>query len=95
MSDRIDQAQVRHVAQLSRLMLPRAEVERFTRELSATLDYVAQLDELDTSGVEPTSHAVDLQLMGPPFSEERLLSVAHRYQLRTDFIPACRRNDAG
>ena len=58
MSDKIDQARVRHVAHLARLKLDEQEVRRFTRELSAILGYAAQLNEPDTSGVEPTSQVL-------------------------------------
>jgi len=49
--------QVRHVATLARLSLSSSEEERYAVQLSAILDAVAQLQELDVSGVEPTSHA--------------------------------------
>ena len=49
--------QVRHVATLARLSLSPEEEERYATQLSAILDAVAQLQELDVSGVEPTSHA--------------------------------------
>lgn len=43
---------VRHIAALARLALSDAEVERFQRELSTILDYVAQLDALDAGRTE-------------------------------------------
>jgi aspartyl-tRNA(Asn)/glutamyl-tRNA(Gln) amidotransferase subunit C len=49
--------QVRHVATLARLSLTPEEEERYATQLSAILDAVAQLQDLDVSGVEPTSHA--------------------------------------
>ncbi|SEK33734.1 aspartyl/glutamyl-tRNA(Asn/Gln) amidotransferase subunit C [Stigmatella aurantiaca] len=49
--------QVRHVAALARLSLSPEEERRYATQLSAVLDAVAQLQELDVSGVEPTSHA--------------------------------------
>lgn len=49
---------VRHVALLSRLEFNDGEVTRFTRELNDILAYVDQLQELNTEGVEPTSHAI-------------------------------------
>lgn len=49
---------VLHIARLARLELAEAEVDAYQRDLSQILGYVAQLDELDTSNVEPTSHAV-------------------------------------
>lgn len=49
--------QVRHVASLARLSLTPEEEQRYATQLSAVLEAVAQLQELDVSGVEPTSHA--------------------------------------
>lgn len=49
--------QVRHVATLARLSLSSEEEERYATQLSDILDAVVRLEELDVSGVEPTSHA--------------------------------------
>ncbi|WP_426451480.1 Asp-tRNA(Asn)/Glu-tRNA(Gln) amidotransferase subunit GatC [Paenibacillus sp. S-38] len=51
---------VEHVAGLARLALSEEEKERFTEQLNAILKYAEQLNELDTDGVEPTSHAMPL-----------------------------------
>ena len=48
--------EVDHIALLARLDLSPAERERAERELSQILDHFEQLNELDTEGVEPTSH---------------------------------------
>jgi aspartyl-tRNA(Asn)/glutamyl-tRNA(Gln) amidotransferase subunit C len=56
----LDRAQVIHVARLARLELDEAELDRMASELSAVLDHVERIRELDLEGVEPTSHAVDL-----------------------------------
>jgi len=48
------------VASLARLELTDAEVELFGGQLGAILDYVAQLDELDVSSVEPMVHVEDV-----------------------------------
>lgn len=48
------------VAQLARLQLSPAEVEEFTQQLGAILDYVSRLDQLDTRAVEPMVHAIEL-----------------------------------
>jgi aspartyl-tRNA(Asn)/glutamyl-tRNA(Gln) amidotransferase subunit C len=56
----IDRAQVEHVARLARLRLDDEEVERMTRELSAVLDHVEKIAELELEGVAPTSHVVDV-----------------------------------
>jgi aspartyl-tRNA(Asn)/glutamyl-tRNA(Gln) amidotransferase subunit C len=48
--------EVDHIALLARLDLSPAERERAGRELSQILDHFEQLNQLDTGGVEPTSH---------------------------------------
>jgi aspartyl-tRNA(Asn)/glutamyl-tRNA(Gln) amidotransferase subunit C len=48
--------QVRWVAHLARLELSAAELEAMTRQLSAILDYVNQLQQVNTDGVEPLAH---------------------------------------
>jgi aspartyl-tRNA(Asn)/glutamyl-tRNA(Gln) amidotransferase subunit C len=53
----ITRDEVRHIAKLANLEFGDEEQERFTRQLSAILDHVQQLDRLDTRAVEPTSHA--------------------------------------
>jgi aspartyl-tRNA(Asn)/glutamyl-tRNA(Gln) amidotransferase subunit C len=60
MAKKIDQARVRKVARLSRLDLTEAEVEEFTGQLSAILDYVAKMNELDTDNVEPLAHCLPI-----------------------------------
>ena len=52
--------QVRWVAHLARLELSDAELEMMTRQLSAILDYVAQLQQVNTDGVEPLVHAIEV-----------------------------------
>ena len=49
---------VEHVARLARLALSAAEKERMGRELDGILAYIDKLRAVDTSSVEPTSHAV-------------------------------------
>jgi aspartyl-tRNA(Asn)/glutamyl-tRNA(Gln) amidotransferase subunit C len=56
----IDEAQVRKVAKLARLDLTDAEVEEFAGQLSAILDYVARMNELNTDGVEPLAHCLPI-----------------------------------
>ena len=58
MSDKLTEAEVRHVAKLARLKVSDDEVRMFTGQLGAVLDYVAQLQEVDTEGVEPLAHAL-------------------------------------
>ena len=56
----IDEAQVRKVAKLARLDLTDAEVAEFAGQLSAILDYVARMNELNTEGVEPLAHCLPI-----------------------------------
>lgn len=49
---------VEHVAKLARLELSDAEKSRFTEQLNGILKYVEKLNELDTEGVEPTTHVL-------------------------------------
>ncbi|MHC4424730.1 MAG: Asp-tRNA(Asn)/Glu-tRNA(Gln) amidotransferase subunit GatC [Planctomycetota bacterium] len=60
MAKKLDEAQVRKVARLSRLELSEAEVEEFTGQLSAILDYVEKMNELDTDNVEPLAHCLPI-----------------------------------
>jgi aspartyl-tRNA(Asn)/glutamyl-tRNA(Gln) amidotransferase subunit C len=55
---RIGRDDVEHVARLARLALSDDEKERMRQQLDRILGYIAKLNELDTEGVEPTSHAI-------------------------------------
>jgi aspartyl-tRNA(Asn)/glutamyl-tRNA(Gln) amidotransferase subunit C len=57
---KITKKEVEHVARLARLELSELEKETLTDQLSNILTYVEQLNELDTKGVEPTSHVLDI-----------------------------------
>ncbi|MFD2629531.1 Asp-tRNA(Asn)/Glu-tRNA(Gln) amidotransferase subunit GatC [Oceanobacillus kapialis] len=57
----ISKEQVKHVAHLARLAVTEEEVEKFTEQLSSIITYAEQLNELDTDGVEPTTHVLDLK----------------------------------
>ena len=52
----ITKKDVEHVARLARLALTEEEKELYTRQLERILSYMEKLKELDTEGVEPTSH---------------------------------------
>ncbi|MEZ4861017.1 MAG: Asp-tRNA(Asn)/Glu-tRNA(Gln) amidotransferase subunit GatC [Caldilineaceae bacterium] len=52
--------EVRHVAELAKLALTEAEIQEYTEQLSAILDYAARLQEVDTSGVPPTPYVLPL-----------------------------------
>jgi aspartyl-tRNA(Asn)/glutamyl-tRNA(Gln) amidotransferase subunit C len=52
--------EVLHVARLARLALTDEEVERFREQLSAILEAVGTVGELDLADVAPTSHPLDV-----------------------------------
>jgi aspartyl-tRNA(Asn)/glutamyl-tRNA(Gln) amidotransferase subunit C len=58
---KIDIEQVRQVAKLSRLDLSETEISQFTGQLSAILEYVEKLNQLDTSKVEPLAHCLPIR----------------------------------
>ena len=55
---KISRAEVEHIADLARLELSDREIEQLQKELSDILEYVEQLNQLDTSAVSPTAHVV-------------------------------------
>lgn len=57
---KITHDEVAYVAKLARLDLQPGEVEDMTEQLDKILNYVDKLNELDTSGVEPTTHAISI-----------------------------------
>jgi aspartyl-tRNA(Asn)/glutamyl-tRNA(Gln) amidotransferase subunit C len=56
----ITRDEVLHVTRLARLELTEDEAARFTEQLSAILEAVAKVSELDLSDVEPTAHPLDV-----------------------------------
>ena len=56
----ITRADVEHVAALASLALKPEELDRLGRDLSSILGYVAELQQLDTSGVAPLTHVSEL-----------------------------------
>ncbi len=58
---KIERKDVEHVARLARLALQPDELQQMTEQMDAILAYVDKLNELDTTGIEPTSHAVPME----------------------------------
>ena len=51
---------IQHIANLARLELTKAEEKKYGEQLSAVLDYVEQLQEVDVSNIEPTAQVTGL-----------------------------------
>lgn len=75
-------AEVEHVARLARMQLAPDEVEHMREQLSAILDYIQMLQEVDVDGVEPTSQITGLTTLMRPdevsssLTQEQVLSNA-------------------
>ena len=57
---KITKDQVLYVADLARLDLDEASIDQFAGQIGTILDYVDKLNEVDTEGIRPTSHAISL-----------------------------------
>lgn len=58
---KLSKEDVLHIAHLSKLKLTDAETEKFAGQLSSVLEYVEQLKEVDTEGVEMVSQVTGLK----------------------------------
>ncbi len=63
----ISQKEIQKIATLSRLEIQEQELEKFTGQMNQILEFIANLNKLDTSNIEPTSHA---NLSGTAFRED-------------------------
>lgn len=54
----ITKEDVKHVAKLARLELTEEEIEKYSKQLGDILKYVDQMNEIDTTGVEPMPHPI-------------------------------------
>ena len=57
---RITSDDVRKVAQLCRLEIPDDDIEKYSYQLEGILEYIAQLERIDTDNVPPTTRAVEV-----------------------------------
>ncbi len=58
---KISKEDIVHVAKLARLELKTEDIEKFSLQIGAILDYVDTLNQIDTKDVIPTSHAIFLR----------------------------------
>ena len=58
--NQLTREEILHLAKLARLILTDAEVEKFRVQLAETINYVENLNELDTSDVKSTSQSINL-----------------------------------
>jgi len=73
---------VEHVAKLARLALSEEEKEKFAPQLNSILEYVDELNEVDTTGIEPMAHSIKISnvmredIVKQEFSREEMLKNA-------------------
>ncbi len=58
---RITIEEVKHVANLARLAITEEEATKFQKQLDAIISFAEELNEIDTEGIEPTSHVLDMK----------------------------------
>ena len=84
---------IEKVARLARIEISREEMEVFGRQLDQILTYMEQLNQLDTEGVEPTSHAIPFynafreDQAEPSFPREDVLGIAPEEEMKHFKVP--------
>ncbi|MCH6578840.1 MAG: Asp-tRNA(Asn)/Glu-tRNA(Gln) amidotransferase subunit GatC [Nitrospinae bacterium] len=79
-----DSFDIEKIALLARLKLTAEEQTRLSRQFESILNYIDQLNQLDTENVEPTSHVLSLQNVfredevKPVFGDGKYLPLAPR-----------------
>jgi aspartyl-tRNA(Asn)/glutamyl-tRNA(Gln) amidotransferase subunit C len=90
---KITTSEIEHVAHLARLSFDPFEIEDFSRQLNDILGYISKLEELDTSRIEPTTHAMELtnafrkDKVKPSLPVEKTLSNAPEREERGFVVP--------
>ncbi len=89
----ITRADVENVSLLARLQLSESELDRLAGELATIVGYVDQLGEVNTEGIEPMAHAVEVHHVfaddevQPSLPREAALSNAPRHNERGYLVP--------
>ena len=89
----LTKSEVEHIAYLARLQLSPDEIEIITPQLNNILLYMEKLSELDTSGIEPTTHAQHLSnafredQVRPSLNQEDVLALAPEQGGRSFIVP--------
>jgi aspartyl-tRNA(Asn)/glutamyl-tRNA(Gln) amidotransferase subunit C len=90
----LSNADVAKVALLARLRVSPDELEMFTGQLNSIVDYVAQLQELDTEGVEPLAHGIEVRnvfrddVRGEALPRDQALANAPKRNATSFLVPA-------
>ena len=82
----ITKEDVQHIAHLARIELTKKEEERFGHELSAILQFIGQLNEVDTTGIEPMTGGTHLEQVVRP-DKQVDTSLEHRSSALIEAAP--------
>lgn len=91
----LTESDVKHIAKLANLSVDENEIEKFKQQLSAVLDYIGIINEVDTSKVEATTQVTNLENIFrqdspiPSLSQEKALLNApkkHKGFFQTDTV---------
>lgn len=84
---------IKHLKMLARLDLTPEEEEKYARQLGGILDYFKELDKVDVTGIEPTSHAFPLEnvwqedVAKPGFTPDEALKNAPKKRANEFVVP--------
>ena len=90
----LSESDVRRVAHLARLSISDQELPELTKQLSKVLELVDQLEGVDTSGVEPLVHAIEISnvlqadLLAPSLPRDEVLHNAPSSDQECFRVPA-------
>jgi aspartyl-tRNA(Asn)/glutamyl-tRNA(Gln) amidotransferase subunit C len=79
---KLSSSEVEHIALLARLVLSREQITAMTDQLNDILGYMEKLSEIDTTGIEPTTHTLHLSnafredRVRPSLDPEKVLALA-------------------
>jgi aspartyl-tRNA(Asn)/glutamyl-tRNA(Gln) amidotransferase subunit C len=88
MTARITEKEVEHVARLARLALTAEDVKKMQGELEGILAFMATLEKLDTTGVPPTTHSIEMSV--PLRADVHVQSLSHG-----EVLAAAAKSEAG
>jgi aspartyl-tRNA(Asn)/glutamyl-tRNA(Gln) amidotransferase subunit C len=90
----ISRQDIKKVALLARLQLTEDEISKMTTELAQIVGYVDQLGEVNTDGIEPMAHAIEIKnvfrddAVAPSLPREEALANAPHHDHRGYLVPA-------
>jgi aspartyl-tRNA(Asn)/glutamyl-tRNA(Gln) amidotransferase subunit C len=83
---KLTEKDIEHVASLARLNLAPEQKTKMTNELANIINFADKLNELDTTGVEPTAHILDISNVfrkdevRPSFDREDIIANAPTHE---------------